>query len=75
MEMLLPGDGVWTTWALVILLVLWRVVVPIMVARRASGKGYNYYLFALLGIVVSPLLCILLTCFLPDKKEQGRPST
>ena len=72
MKIYLPGDGTWVTWVLIVLLIVWRVVVPIVFARKASGKGYSYYLFALLGIFVSPLLCILLAFLLPDKGEQER---
>ena len=66
------ADGSWSAWVAIVVLVLWRVVVPIVFTRRANKKGYNYYLFALLGIFISPLLCILLTYLLPDKTEQER---
>ena len=72
MKFIFPGDGTWVTWVLIVLLIVWRVVVPIVFARKASGKGYSYYLFALLGVFVSPLLCILLAFLLPDKGEQER---
>ena len=75
MKILLPGDGTWATWVLIALLIVWRIVVPVVFARKASGKGYSYYIFMLLGVVVSPLLCILLTCLLPDKKKQERMRT
>lgn len=72
MKILLPGDGAWATWVLVALLIVWRIVLPAVFAQKASGKGYSYYIFMLLGVVVSPLLCILLAWFLPDKKNRER---
>ncbi len=45
----------------------YRVLVPYFFARKAERKGYKFYLLYLLGLIISPILCIIVTLLLPDK--------
>ncbi len=57
------GAGLYVTLAV---LAVWHIAVPLIFARKARTKGYNFWLFALPGIFLSPLFCLLLSCLLPD---------
>lgn len=54
------------TEVLVILLVF--VVPTVLVARYAQRKGYSALVFALIGIIASPILAGLIAYVLPDKR-------
>lgn len=53
------------------LFAFYRIAIPIIFARKAMRKGYSYYLFALVGVFISPLCCIIFSCYIPDRSTLG----